>query len=209
MAHADLLRREEAFSKADTPVYIDLPLITHHWWVTKRLLKGLFAFITSSPRARWRPSSKSRVCGLIELSATNIAFHRTVRNCRRLGPLCMPLLRRSRMRFESAELYGLKAALFGEITIKKPRVEQSNYDELSDRSNGRRRSSRPISRSQAAKGGEASANREPRRIANAIFASARARVRSVSLTSASLGGARSRGKPAPVADRRGVGFAGE
>jgi len=55
-AHADLLRREEwiidgfgsvasaweRFSKADTLVYIDLPLITHHWWVTKRLIKGLF-----------------------------------------------------------------------------------------------------------------------------------------------------------------------
>ncbi|HWU55069.1 MAG TPA: hypothetical protein VN175_06170 [Rhizomicrobium sp.] len=55
-AHADLLRRDEwiidgfgcvtsaweRFSKADTLVYIDLPLMTHHWWVTKRLIKGLF-----------------------------------------------------------------------------------------------------------------------------------------------------------------------
>jgi adenylate kinase family enzyme len=55
-AHADLLRRDawiidgfgcvasawERFSQADTLVYIDLPLITHHWWVTKRLIKGLF-----------------------------------------------------------------------------------------------------------------------------------------------------------------------
>jgi adenylate kinase family enzyme len=32
----------ERFSRADTLVYIDLPLITHHWWVTKRLIKGLF-----------------------------------------------------------------------------------------------------------------------------------------------------------------------
>jgi hypothetical protein len=28
-----LIRR---FSKADTLVYIDLPLVTHYWWVTKR-----------------------------------------------------------------------------------------------------------------------------------------------------------------------------
>lgn len=56
-AHADLLRRDEwiivgfgdvasaweRFSKADTLVYIDLPLVTHHWFVTKRLIKGLFA----------------------------------------------------------------------------------------------------------------------------------------------------------------------
>jgi adenylate kinase family enzyme len=55
-AHAELLRQEEwiidgfgsvasaweRFAKADTLVYIDLPLLTHHWWVTKRLLKGLF-----------------------------------------------------------------------------------------------------------------------------------------------------------------------
>ena len=32
----------ERFSKADTLVYIDLPLVTHHWWVTKRLVLGLF-----------------------------------------------------------------------------------------------------------------------------------------------------------------------
>jgi adenylate kinase family enzyme len=56
-AHADLLRQGEwiidgygsaasaweRFSKADTLVYADLPLITHYWWVTKRLIKGLFA----------------------------------------------------------------------------------------------------------------------------------------------------------------------
>jgi adenylate kinase family enzyme len=55
-AHAELLRQHEwiidgfgcvasaweRFAKADTLVYIDLPLITHHWWVTKRLIKGLF-----------------------------------------------------------------------------------------------------------------------------------------------------------------------
>ena len=27
---------------ADTLIYIDLPLMTHNWWVTKRLMKGLF-----------------------------------------------------------------------------------------------------------------------------------------------------------------------
>jgi adenylate kinase family enzyme len=55
-AHADLLHQNEwiidgfgsvasaweRFSKADTLVYIDLPLVTHHWWVTKRLVQGLF-----------------------------------------------------------------------------------------------------------------------------------------------------------------------
>jgi hypothetical protein len=32
----------ERFAQADTLVYVDLPLITHHWWVTKRLVKALF-----------------------------------------------------------------------------------------------------------------------------------------------------------------------
>jgi adenylate kinase family enzyme len=56
-AHADLLRRDEwiidgfgnaataweRFSAADTLIYVDLPLFTHYWWVTKRFIKGLFA----------------------------------------------------------------------------------------------------------------------------------------------------------------------
>jgi hypothetical protein len=55
-AHAELLRQDawiidgyggiapawERFAKADTLVYIDLPLVTHAWFVTKRLIKGLF-----------------------------------------------------------------------------------------------------------------------------------------------------------------------
>ena len=55
-AHADLVRRDawiidgfgcmttawERFAEADTLIHVDLPLVTHHWWVTKRLLKGMF-----------------------------------------------------------------------------------------------------------------------------------------------------------------------
>jgi adenylate kinase family enzyme len=55
-AHADLLRRDqwiidgfgdvatawERFAIADTLIHIDLALPRHYWWVTKRLLKGLF-----------------------------------------------------------------------------------------------------------------------------------------------------------------------
>ena len=51
-AHADLLRQDEwvidgyasaasaweRFAVAHTLVYIDLPLFTHYWWVTKHLL---------------------------------------------------------------------------------------------------------------------------------------------------------------------------
>jgi len=54
--HSDLLKQEEwiidgfgcvesaweRFSKADTLVYIDLPLFMHYWWVTKRLLQGVY-----------------------------------------------------------------------------------------------------------------------------------------------------------------------
>jgi adenylate kinase family enzyme len=55
-AHADLLQRDawiidgfgcrqsawDRFDRADTLVYLDLPLFTHFRWVTKRLFKGLF-----------------------------------------------------------------------------------------------------------------------------------------------------------------------
>jgi adenylate kinase family enzyme len=55
-AHAEILAREtwiidgygctksswERFDRADTLVYLDLPLPWHAWWVTKRLFKGLF-----------------------------------------------------------------------------------------------------------------------------------------------------------------------
>ena len=42
----------ERFAKADTLVYVDLPLATHHWWVTKRLLQALFV----NPEG-WPPNS--------------------------------------------------------------------------------------------------------------------------------------------------------
>jgi adenylate kinase family enzyme len=56
-AHANVLRRDEwiidgfgnvaiawqRFTAADTLIYIDLPLFIHYRWVTKRLIKGLFA----------------------------------------------------------------------------------------------------------------------------------------------------------------------
>ena len=55
-AHTDLLSRDEwiidgfgcvasaweRFSVADTLIYVDLPLLTHYRWVTKRFIKGLF-----------------------------------------------------------------------------------------------------------------------------------------------------------------------
>ena len=74
-AHADLLRRDEwiidgfgcvdsaweRFSKADTLIYIDLPLVTHHWWVTKRLIKGLFRTPEGWPEGSpmWRSTMNS------------------------------------------------------------------------------------------------------------------------------------------------------
>lgn len=55
--HTELLRRDrwvidgfgdlatawERFAAADTLIYVDLPLLTHYRWVTKRFVKGLFA----------------------------------------------------------------------------------------------------------------------------------------------------------------------
>ena len=55
-AHAELMQRDawiidgfgclqsawDRFAAADTLVYVDLPLVTHFVWITKRLFKGLF-----------------------------------------------------------------------------------------------------------------------------------------------------------------------
>jgi len=55
--HADILRGDqwiidgfgsvasawERFAAADTLIYVDLPLVTHYWWVTKRFIKGIYA----------------------------------------------------------------------------------------------------------------------------------------------------------------------
>ena len=74
-AHAELLRRDEwiidgygdiasaweRFAQADTLVYIDLPLVTHYWWVTKRLIKGLFVTPEGWPEnsPMWRSTMSS------------------------------------------------------------------------------------------------------------------------------------------------------
>jgi adenylate kinase family enzyme len=74
-AHADLLQQDEwiidgygsvasaweRFAKADTLVYVDLPLVTHHWWVTKRLIQGLFVTPEGWPEnsPMWSSSMKS------------------------------------------------------------------------------------------------------------------------------------------------------
>jgi adenylate kinase family enzyme len=51
----------ERFFRADTLVYIDLPLMTHYWWVTKRLIKGLFVNPQGWPEnsPMWRSTMSS------------------------------------------------------------------------------------------------------------------------------------------------------
>jgi adenylate kinase family enzyme len=74
-AHADLLRRDkwiidgfgsaslawERFAAADTLVYVDLPLLLHYAWVTKRLVKGVFADPKGWPEASplWKSTLSS------------------------------------------------------------------------------------------------------------------------------------------------------
>jgi adenylate kinase family enzyme len=73
--HAELLSREgwiidgfggtraawERFAAADTLILVDLPLITHYWWVTKRLILGLFATPKGRPEGSpvWSSSLSS------------------------------------------------------------------------------------------------------------------------------------------------------
>lgn len=41
--YGDTMTAWERFGRADTLIYVDLPLRLHYWRVTKRLIKGLFA----------------------------------------------------------------------------------------------------------------------------------------------------------------------
>ena len=64
--HSELLRADEwiidgygsvalvfeRLAAADTLIYLDLPLLAHYWFVTKRLVKGLFA-----PPPGWPPNT--------------------------------------------------------------------------------------------------------------------------------------------------------
>jgi adenylate kinase family enzyme len=80
-AHADLIRRDEwiidgfgcvtsaweRFAAADTLIYLDLPLPTLYWWVTKRFLKAPFTAPEGWPEnsPMWRSTLDSwRVVGL-------------------------------------------------------------------------------------------------------------------------------------------------
>jgi adenylate kinase family enzyme len=60
----------ERFAAADTLVYVDLPLLTHYRWVTKRLVGGLFA----DPPG-WPPNSP--------LWSSTLSSYRTIPRCHR------------------------------------------------------------------------------------------------------------------------------
>jgi hypothetical protein len=51
----------ERFAAADTLIYVDLSLPRHYWWVTKRLIKGLYANPPGWPDDTpvWRSSMES------------------------------------------------------------------------------------------------------------------------------------------------------
>ena len=95
------------------------------------------------------------------------------------------------MQIESAVLYGLTAALFGEITIKHGRVEQGNFDDYQIA----RMADAPVIETYFALsgGGKWGGIGEPGTppiapaVANAIFAATGKRIRSLPLKNVSLG----------------------
>ena len=82
--HADLLKRDrwiidgydsvasawQRFDAADTLIYVDLPLLTHYRWVTKRFVKGLFR----NPEG-WPENSR--------LWSSTLSGYRVIRLCHR------------------------------------------------------------------------------------------------------------------------------
>jgi adenylate kinase family enzyme len=82
--HAELLSRDEwiidgfgsvssaweRFAAADTLVHVDLPLAVHYWWVTKRLISGLF-----TPPPGWPENSP--------LWSSSLSSYRVIQKCHR------------------------------------------------------------------------------------------------------------------------------
>jgi len=96
--HAQLLRRPawiidgygcrksawDRFAAADTLVYIDLPLVTHAWWVTKRFFQSMFV-----PHEGWPAGSR--------ILRSTLGCYRTMWLChRRLTPDYRALVTASR-----------------------------------------------------------------------------------------------------------------
>ncbi|MGH6665173.1 MAG: hypothetical protein ACREB2_09775 [Pseudolabrys sp.] len=68
--YGDTASAWERFGRADTLIYVDLPLPSHYWRVTKRLIKGLFA----DPEG-WPPDSP--------LWASTISSYKVIPLCHR------------------------------------------------------------------------------------------------------------------------------
>ena len=96
--HADLLEHDEwiidgfgcvksaweRFGRADTLVYVDLPLFTHFRWVTKRLVKGVFA-----PPPGWPDGTP--------VVSSSLSSYRVLRSCHcRLTPKYRALVAEAR-----------------------------------------------------------------------------------------------------------------
>jgi adenylate kinase family enzyme len=97
----------ERFASADTLVYIDLPLMTHFLWVTKRLAKGLFV----TPEG-WPEGSP--------MFSSTISSYRVLRLChRRLTPRYRQLVSEVRAR---KRVHHLKSA--AEISMFLEEVTQ-------------------------------------------------------------------------------------
>jgi len=140
------------------------------------------------PLGQFTDLSQSEIAEVAVSKSGEVKVQRVVA-CVDCGHLVNPLT--AAMQIESAVIYGLTAALFGEITIKQGRVEQGNFDAY------------PIARMSDAPviethfvlsggdkwGGLGEPGTPPiaPAIANAVFAVTGKRIRSLPLRNASLG----------------------
>jgi len=124
--HAEILDRERwiidgygclpsalsRFEAADTLIYIDLPLSTHFWWVTKRFAKGLFV----TPEG-WPQGSP--------LWSSTLAGYRVIFDCHRwLTPKYRQLVAD---KAASKRVHHLRSPTEMKAFLRQARQEQQQY----------------------------------------------------------------------------------
>ena len=133
--HADLLQQDqwiidgfgsvatawERFAVADTLVYVDLPVLTHYWRVTKRLAKGLFA----DPEG-WPPNSPIWESSMDSYRVVGLCHRRLTPKYRQLVA-DMAMSKRVHHLRSPTEMAALLNSVSREYAVSRPSAPATEY----------------------------------------------------------------------------------